>query len=76
MYNAMRPFSHRDPGMIGAMLTDPEVTAEMIADGVHVAGPAIQVLIGTKGFDTVLLVSDGSPPLECPMEITASAISR
>ncbi len=59
MFNAMRPFSHRDPGVIGAILTDPEVTAEVIADGVHVAGPAIQVLLGCKGFDTVLLVSDG-----------------
>jgi len=58
-YNAMRPFSHRDPGVIGAILTDPEVTAEIIADGVHVAGPAIQVLLGAKGFDTVILVSDG-----------------
>jgi N-acetylglucosamine-6-phosphate deacetylase len=58
-YNAMRPFTHRDPGIVGAILTDPEVTAEVIADLVHVAGPAIQVLIGTKGFDTVLLVSDG-----------------
>jgi N-acetylglucosamine-6-phosphate deacetylase len=58
-YNAMRPFSHRDPGIVGAILTDPEVTAEVIADLVHVAGPAIQVLIGSKGFDTVLLVSDG-----------------
>jgi N-acetylglucosamine-6-phosphate deacetylase len=58
-YNAMRPFSHRDPGILGAIMTDPEVTAEVIADGVHVAGAAIQVLIGTKGFDTVLLVSDG-----------------
>jgi N-acetylglucosamine-6-phosphate deacetylase len=59
MYNAMRPFEHRDPGVVGAILTDPEVTAEVIADLVHVAGPAIQVLIGTKGFDTILLVSDG-----------------
>jgi N-acetylglucosamine-6-phosphate deacetylase len=59
MYNAMRPFSHRDPGVIGAILTDPNVTAEVIVDGVHVAGAAIQVLIGCKGFDTVLLVSDG-----------------
>lgn len=59
MFNAMRPFSHRDPGVIGAILTDPDVTAEIIADGVHVAGPAIQVLLGTKGFETVLLVSDG-----------------
>jgi N-acetylglucosamine-6-phosphate deacetylase len=58
-YNAMRPFDHRDPGIVGAILTDPEVTAEVIADLVHVAGAAIQVLIGSKGFDTVLLVSDG-----------------
>jgi N-acetylglucosamine-6-phosphate deacetylase len=58
-YNAMRPFLHRDPGILGAILTDPEVTAEIIADGVHVAVAAIQVLIGAKGFDTVLLVSDG-----------------
>ena len=60
IFNAMRPFSHRDPGILGAVLTDPDVTAEIIADGVHVAGPAIQVLLGTKGFDTVLLVSDGT----------------
>ncbi len=58
-YNAMRPFTHRDPGVLGAILTDPDITAEVIADGQHVAGPAIQVLMGTKGFDTVLLVSDG-----------------
>ena len=32
IYNAMRPFTHRDPGVIGAILTDPEVTAEVIAD--------------------------------------------
>lgn len=60
VYNAMRPFTHRDPGVISAILTDTEVTGEIIADGVHVAGPAIQVLLGTKGFDTVLLVSDGT----------------
>ncbi len=59
VYNAMRPFEHRDPGIIGAIFTDPEVTAEIIADGIHVAGPAIQMLIGCKGADTVLLVSDG-----------------
>jgi len=59
-YNAMRPFSHRDPGVIGAILTEPDVTAEIIADGIHVAGPAIQVLLGTKGFDTVLLASDAT----------------
>jgi len=58
-YNAMRPFTHRDPGILGAIMTDPEVTAEIIADGVHVAVAAIQVLIGAKGFDSIVLVSDG-----------------
>jgi N-acetylglucosamine-6-phosphate deacetylase len=58
-FNAMRPFTHRDPGVLAAIMTDVDITAEIIADGVHVAGPAIQVLLGTKGFDTVILVSDG-----------------
>jgi N-acetylglucosamine-6-phosphate deacetylase len=58
IYNAMRPFSHRDPGVIAAVMTDPDVTAEVIADLVHVSGPAVQVLIGTKGFDTVILITD------------------
>jgi N-acetylglucosamine-6-phosphate deacetylase len=55
----MRPFLHRDPGILGAIMTDPEVTAEIIADGIHVAVAAVQVLLGAKGFDSVLLVSDG-----------------
>ncbi|HXW56996.1 MAG TPA: N-acetylglucosamine-6-phosphate deacetylase [Candidatus Cybelea sp.] len=58
-YNAMRPFNHRDPGVIAAVMTDPDVTAEIIADLVHVAGPAIQVLLGVKGFDTVVAITDG-----------------
>jgi N-acetylglucosamine-6-phosphate deacetylase len=66
VYNAMRTFEHRDPGIIGAILTDPEITAEIIADGVHVAGPAIQVLIGCKGVDSVLLVSDGIAATSMP----------
>jgi len=66
VFNAMRPFSHRDPGILGAIMTDPDVTAEIIADGVHVAGPAIQVLLGAKGFDTVLLVSDGTAATGMP----------
>ena len=66
VFNAMRPFSHRDPGILGAIMTDPDVTAEIIADGIHVAGPAIQVLLGAKGFDSVLLVSDGTAATGMP----------
>jgi N-acetylglucosamine-6-phosphate deacetylase len=59
MYNAMRPFSHRDPGVIGAVLTSPEINAELIADGVHVEGGAMKLLLQAKGAERVILVSDG-----------------
>ena len=59
VYNAMRPFSHRGTGVIGAVLTSPEVSAELIADGVHVDAPAMQMLIELKTAERVILVSDG-----------------
>jgi len=59
VYNAMRPFSHRDSGVIGAVLTSPEVTAELIADGVHVEEAAMRLLLQAKGASRVILISDG-----------------
>jgi N-acetylglucosamine-6-phosphate deacetylase len=59
VYNAMRPFSHRDSGVIGAVLTSPEVSAELIADGVHVDETAMKVLLQAKGAGGVILISDG-----------------
>lgn len=60
IFNAMRPFSHRETGVLGAVLTDSSVTAEIIADGVHVDDPAIRLLLAAKGTDLVVLVSDGT----------------
>ena len=59
MYNAMRPFSHRDPGVIGAVLTSPEISVELIADGVHVEETAMRLLLQVKGAGGVILISDG-----------------
>jgi N-acetylglucosamine-6-phosphate deacetylase len=59
VFNAMRPFTHRDTGVIGAVLTHADVTAEIIADGVHVDSPAVEILLASKGSDRVILVSDG-----------------
>jgi N-acetylglucosamine-6-phosphate deacetylase len=59
VYNAMRPFSHRDPGVIGAVLTSQDVNAELIADGVHVEEAAMKLLLMAKGAAHVTLVSDG-----------------
>lgn len=57
-YNAMRPFGHRDPGILGAVLTDDRLSAEVIADGVHVDPPAVRLLLKSKGMERVILVSD------------------
>ena len=59
VFNAMRPFSHRETGVLGAVFTSPEVSAELIADGVHVDATAIRMLLGLKSPDRVILVSDG-----------------
>jgi N-acetylglucosamine-6-phosphate deacetylase len=66
VYNAMRPFSHRDSGVIGAVLTSPEVSAELIADGVHVDEAAMRVLLQAKGAGGVVLVSDGTSATGMP----------
>ncbi len=66
VFNAMRPFSHRDAGVIGAVLTSPEVTAELIADGVHVDEPSMRLLLQAKGTEGVILVSDGTSATGMP----------
>jgi N-acetylglucosamine-6-phosphate deacetylase len=66
VYNAMRPFSHRDAGVIGAVLISPEVTAELIADGVHVDEPSMRLLLRAKGAERVILVSDGTSATGMP----------
>jgi N-acetylglucosamine-6-phosphate deacetylase len=60
VFNAMRPFSHRDTGVLGAVFTSPQVTAELIADGVHVDAAAMKLLLKAKTAGGVILVSDGT----------------
>ena len=59
VFNAMRPFSHRGTGVIGAVLTSSKVSAELIADGVHVDEAAMRMLVELKTPERVILVSDG-----------------
>ena len=60
-FNAMRPFHQREPGCVGAALDSPDVTVELIADGVHVHPAAMAMLLRLKGVDRTVLVSDGIP---------------
>jgi len=57
-YNAMTGLHHREPGTVGAVLTTPSITAEIIADGEHVNPVAIKVLLLAKGADGVVLITD------------------
>jgi N-acetylglucosamine-6-phosphate deacetylase len=65
-FNAMRPFNHRDPGVIAAVLLDERVMAELIADNIHVDPVAIRLLVKAKGPEGIVLVSDGVSPTGMP----------
>jgi N-acetylglucosamine-6-phosphate deacetylase len=58
LFNGMRPPHHREPGPVGAALAAPRVTAELIADGVHVHPAMLRVVHLAKGPDRVALVTD------------------
>lgn len=58
LFNAMRPLHHRAPGPIPALLEDPRVTLELIADGVHVDPALIRFVIDVTGPHRVAVVTD------------------
>ncbi|MBR5278590.1 MAG: N-acetylglucosamine-6-phosphate deacetylase [Clostridia bacterium] len=58
VFNAMRPLSHRETGVLGAVLTDDRVNCEMICDLVHLEAPAINLVYKSKGFNNITLISD------------------
>ncbi len=58
LYNGMRAYSHREPGVIGAVLTDERVACEMICDGIHLHVGAMDLAVKMKGKDGIILISD------------------
>ena len=71
LFNAMPPFAHRDPGVIGAAFDVPHVMPELICDGVHVRGSAVRAAFRLFGKDRMILISDslratGMPDGEYP----------
>ena len=57
-FNAMRPLDHRDPGILGTVLDDDRLFAELICDGIHVAPELIRLWLKAKGTDRAILVTD------------------
>jgi N-acetylglucosamine-6-phosphate deacetylase len=57
-FNAMRALDHREPGILGTVLTTPELFAELICDGVHTAPEIVRLWWSAKGPDRGILVTD------------------
>ena len=57
-YNAMKPLHHREVGTVGSGFLFDELNCECICDGIHVSGPAIQLLHKNKPADKMTLITD------------------
>jgi N-acetylglucosamine-6-phosphate deacetylase len=65
LFNAMPPLHHREPGPALALLQDPKVTVELIADGVHVHPAVVHEVIRAAGPERVALVTDAVAAAGC-----------
>ena len=65
LFNAMPPLHHRAPGPVLALLQDPRVIVELIADGVHVHPAMVTAVIGAAGPDRVAVVTDAIAAAGC-----------
>lgn len=58
LYNQMREFHHREPGVVGAALLKDELMVELIADGIHSTKEAVQLAFRQKTADRLVLITD------------------
>ena len=58
IFNGMRSYSHREPGVVGACLLDQRVSCEMICDGIHLHDAAMKMVYRMKGKENIVLISD------------------
>ena len=58
LFNAMPPFSHRAPGVVGAALDTPLCNVELICDGVHIHPSVVRAVFKMFGYKRVILISD------------------
>ena len=59
LYNAMPAFTHRAPGVVGAVFDSKDVMAEIICDGIHIHPSVVRATFQMMGADRMILISDG-----------------
>jgi N-acetylglucosamine-6-phosphate deacetylase len=62
LFNAMSKLDQRNPNAVGAVLTHPEMSCEIIADGAHVHPDLFKLLLRDKPIDKIVLITDGLKP--------------
>ncbi|MBC1457574.1 N-acetylglucosamine-6-phosphate deacetylase [Listeria newyorkensis] len=58
MYNACRPLHHREPGVVGHVMLEPSIHAELIVDGIHVHPDMIKLAYNVKGPKRINIITD------------------
>jgi N-acetylglucosamine-6-phosphate deacetylase len=65
-FNAMRALGHRDPGILGAVLTNSSITADIIADGIHLDPAIVRLFLKMKGAEGAVLITDATAATGMP----------
>jgi N-acetylglucosamine-6-phosphate deacetylase len=65
-FNAMRPLDHREPGILGEALTNEQITADIIVDGIHVAPEIVKLFLQAKGVEGAVLITDATAATGMP----------
>ncbi|GAA4872851.1 N-acetylglucosamine-6-phosphate deacetylase [Ferrimonas pelagia] len=79
LFNAMSPFTSREPGMVGAALLDETAWCGLIVDGHHVHRDSLRLALKIRPADKMLLVTDAMPPVGAAgseFELMGRAITR
>ena len=62
LFNAMSKMESRNPNAVGAILTHPEMSCEIIADGFHIHPDLYKLLLRNKPMDKIVLITDALKP--------------
>jgi N-acetylglucosamine-6-phosphate deacetylase len=65
-FNAMRPLNHRDPGILGEVLTNAHLSADIIADGIHLDPAIVEIFLKAKGTENAILITDAISATDMP----------
>jgi N-acetylglucosamine-6-phosphate deacetylase len=65
-FNAMRALDHREPGILGAVLSDDRLSADIIADGIHTDPSMVKLFLSAKGPERAILITDAISATDMP----------